>query len=119
MLSSKLDRFYHRKAFLYCLMDVERTLHNVCREKLVTQLCLQILQIWSGGTPALLASPSDIILAQQAYPLSDVIFFYIPELLIYFTLTLPFGILLWLDQLPRYKRSSLFVRSIGEKKKTI
>jgi hypothetical protein len=42
------------------------------RERFATQLCLQI---WSGGTPVVSFPLSDVILAQLACPLSDVMFY--------------------------------------------
>ncbi len=45
---------------------------NVCRDAGSLLICLHI---WSGGMPVLLASPlSDVILAQLACHLSDIIF---------------------------------------------
>jgi len=44
---------------------------NVCRDKLITQICLQI---WSGGMPLLLSPPlSDVTLSHLGYSLSDII----------------------------------------------
>ena len=60
------------KIFFFVTRVCKINAQCLLRERFVTQLCLQISL---GGMPVLLASPlGDIILAQLACPLSDIMF---------------------------------------------